>query len=381
MRRLRLESGAALLTAVAVMSLMLMMGLTTYALVDAQQVQSGGERRSDSAFNLAEAALNNQAFVLGRNWPGAGSGAYPTSCTRASAGGGCPDPNEIVSSFDNVDVDQNAGWTTTVRDDGGTSPNFYDDSVVQAQPTWDANGNDRVWVRAQALARAKTRTLVALVKVDETVEQMPRNALTAGRFSTDNNGNKTIVDTKGRPLSVRCSSQGNPKCLGFRNGQVSPPGSAQDNYAGGNALSDDAIQRLRSRAVAMGTYYSSGCPSNPAGQLVFVESGNCSYTTGSANSASAPGVLMIMNGTLSLAGNFQYYGLVYMGNLQGSTGTVVTLRGTSLIYGSAAIDGNGGLDAGASKENLIFSDAAFENLKSYGSGGIVQNSWREIGAR
>jgi hypothetical protein len=378
MRGLRVESGSALVAAMAVMSVMLMTGLTTFALVDSQQTQSGGERRSESAFNLAEAALNAHAFVLSRDWPGASTGAYPSTCTRTTAVRGCPDPAKIVSSFDSVDVDQNSTWTTTVRDDGGSSPNFYDDAVVQAQPTWDANGDHRVWVRSQAVVRGKPRAVVALVRVNEVQEQIPMNVLTAGHFSTGNNGNKTIVDTKGRPLAVRCKSQNNAQCLDFRAGQVSPPGSVQEDYGGGNALSDDAIDRLRTKAIALGTYYSSGCPGDMAGRIVFVENGNCSYNGGNGNSPSSPGVLVIMNGTLSLGGNVEYYGLVYMGNRQGSTGDVVTMTGNALIQGAVFIDGNGGMRAGADKENLIFDGAPFGILTSFGSAGILQNSWREI---
>jgi hypothetical protein len=380
MRRLRVESGSALVAAMAVMSLMLTAGLTTFALVDSQQTQSGGERRSDSAFNLGEAALNTQAFVLSRDWPGAATGAYPSSCTRTSAVRGCPDPAKVVSSFDSVDVDQNSTWTATVRDDGGSNPNFYDDAVVQGQPAWDANRDNRVWVRSNAVVRGKRRTVVALVSINEVQEQLPMNVLTAGHFSTNNNGNKTIVDTKGRPLAVRCRSQNNPSCLDFRNGQVSPPGSVQEGYAGGNALSDEAIDRLRTRAIALGTYYSSGCPGDPAGQIVFVENGDCSYNGGNGNSPSSPGALVIMNGTLYLDGNFTYYGLVYMGNRQGSTGNVLTMRGTALIQGAVFIDGDAGMEAGASKENLIFDGTGFGGLRSYGSAGILQNSWREISA-
>jgi len=42
------------------------------------------------------------------------------------------------------------------------------------------------------------------------------------------------------------------------------------------------------------------------------------------------------------------------------------------------VDGNGGMLAGGSGVNIVFDDRAFQNLKSYGGAGLVQNTWREI---
>ena len=378
MRRLASESGSALVAAMAVMMVMMMSGLATYELVDAQQNQSGQERIRESAFNVAEAGLDTQAFVLSRDWPGTSAGAYPSECTQSSTGRGCPDPQNVRDAFDkNVDVGSDATWSTSVHDNGGPNPNFYDDATALNEPAWDANQDDRVWVRAEGVAKGRRRVIVALVKVDLVTEQTPLNVITAGHMSTNNNGNKTIVDTKGRPLALRCKSQNNAKCADYRAGQVSPP-TVEEGYTGGNALSEAAIDRLRTRAIAEGTYYPSGCPGDPSGAVVFVEQGDCSYTTGSANSPSNPGMFVIMNGTLYTGGNFEYYGLLYMGNRQNTSGDVVTMRGTSLIQGAVAIDGDAGIEAGASKENVIFDDLPFNNLRSYGSAGIVQNSWREI---
>ena len=377
-RRLLSQRGSALVSAMGVMSVMGIAGLATFATVDVQQGQSRAERTGESSFNLAEAALNTQAFVLSRDWPGTAQGAYPSSCSQQSGGRGCPESKAIKSSFKNFDLDDgSATWETAVRDDGGSNPNYYNDAVVSAQPSWDANQNDRVWVRSSSIVQGKKRTVVALVRVDVINEQMPMNVLTAGHIGTNNNGNKTIVDNGGRPLAVRCRSENNPRCLSFRNGQVQPPGTVQQGYPGGAALTPAALDRLRTRAMAMGTHHQ-GCPSSMTGEVVFVEGpADCNYNSG-GNSPSSPGVFVIMNGTLHLGGNGEYYGLVYMGNLQNSSDYVITMRGTSLIQGAVAIDGAGGIEAGSSKENLIFDATPFNRLRSYGAAGIVQNSWREI---
>jgi hypothetical protein len=375
-QRLRGERGTAIVAAIVVMVIMLGLGLATFATVNTQQSQSGRERTSESAFNLTEGALGTQAFILSRNWPGTSTRAYPSTCTSASTNSRCPDPTRLAAIYDQVDFASGVSWTTNVRDDGGGNANFYDDTSVMAQPSWDANRNRKVWVRSQAIVRGKKRTIVAVVKLEEVTEQLPLNVITAGHFSTNNNGNKIIVDTKGRPLALRC--QGNdPNCAKYRVGQVSPD-TVQGGYTGGDALSADAIDRLRTRAIANGTYYASGCPNDPTGQIVFVESGDCSYNGGTVNSPAAFGTFVIMNGTLYLGGNVTFYGIVYMGNRQNSTDYVLTMRGTSLISGAVLIDGTGGIEAGASKENVVFDDDAFSAVRTDSSAGVVQNTWREI---
>ena len=133
------------------------------------------------------------------------------------------------------------------------------------------------------------------------------------------------------------------------------------------------------RAVSVGSYYATGCPSSLAGPLVFVENANCSYTGNTDyNTAAFPGVLVFARGTLSIAGNVEYQGLIYMANLQNSTGLVLTLGGNSLVTGSVAVDGNGGVAVGESKENLVYDPNASTRVVSYGNAGIIQNTWREI---
>ena len=78
-----------------------------------------------------------------------------------------------------------------------------------SRPSWDSNGNAKVWVRADAHAAEGNRTVVALVKRLDRSETFPRNAITAGWFTVTNNGNKIMVDTKGdaaqpAPVAVRC---------------------------------------------------------------------------------------------------------------------------------------------------------------------------------
>jgi hypothetical protein len=135
------------------------------------------------------------------------------------------------------------------------------------------------------------------------------------------------------------------------------------------------VSALRSRAQAAGTWYAN-CPGTlPSAPVVFVENGPCN---GGANSPNAPGILVVYNGTYSIGGNDAFYGIVYCVNVGNLSGNVISLGGTSLIQGSAVVDGPGGVSAGASKVNIIADPNVFNVVQSIASVAILANSWREL---
>jgi Tfp pilus assembly protein PilX len=388
MRRLSGERGSALVIAMMAMLIMMGLGFAALSLADGQEQDAARARIADSSFNLAEGVLDTQVYLLSHNWPGSVGTARPAICTQVAAVAGCPTPTQVRASFTSGDWSATATWTTKVRDNGGAAASFYSDAITGAQPTWDANGDGRVWTHAQANVHGRKRTLVALVEVQRVDSSLlfTHNAITAGWFQTTNNGNKVIVDTQGSsaqpaPVAVRCLTR-TPLCLGYEadKGQIAPD-TTQTAYAGGNALTDDRIDTLRARAIASGTYYASGCPANPSGTVVFIENGNCSYNNSAGpccNSTAAAGVLVVANGTLALDGNIVFHGIVYMANRQHSAGVVLSLNGTAGIDGAIAVDGAGGLLAGSSGLNLTYAVHVFNALVGYGTAGVIQNTWREL---
>jgi hypothetical protein len=378
MKRLSHESGAALVTAIIVTGIMLSIGLATLAWADNGFRTSGEERVRESAFNLADTVLDAQTYQLGRNWPKS-SNPFPP-CSNTAQPAGCPSEATLSQSFTAVDYGDGYTWSTQVQDNGGAVEDLYTTADAVGQPGYDANGDGRLWVRAEATVRGETRRLLGEIQAQEVPLAFPRNTVTAGHFETTNNGNKVIVDTlgtSGQPgdVSVRCVA--NPGCATYRDGQISPP-TAYTGYTGGDAMSPDDLNNLKGRAIANGTYYAS-CPADPSGDIVFVETGNCVYNGGPGNTVTSPGMFVINNGTLSLGGNFEYYGLVYAHNAQGSSGNVVMLQGTSLIHGAVAVDGLGGVSAGSSKLNLIYDSNVFSKVKGYGTGELTPGTWRELG--
>jgi Tfp pilus assembly protein PilX len=403
--RLGREEGWLVLTAVMVTTMMLGIGLAIFSTVGTQQSQSRQERNRDSAFNLAESALYAQAFILSRNWPQTANTGW--SCNQTVATDGlCPSFASIQNSVDGSNIpDLKTGiqWRLTVSDNGKTTPttdyitNTSDPNYTTA--AWDANGDKRIWVRADGFAQGKERSLVALLQLEQFKEPFPQNVITTGHFHTDNNGNKVLINTKGNSATgsqvvVHCpASQGSCADYPTDKGQVGPAAVQFSPPPGGDTsqipttMSASELARFQAAAQANGTYYTS-CPSTLTGSVVFIDyptyssTNMCGTFTGNStwNSATSPGLLIIRNGRLSLGGTTTFYGLIYAPNPSCTSDDLVLTQGNTHIFGGVAIDCLGGLDVGSSSENVTFDSTAFNNLKTTGAAGLVQNTWRELPA-
>jgi Tfp pilus assembly protein PilX len=384
------QQGSALILAIMAMAIMLSVGLATLAFGGGQRQLAAGERIRESTFNVAEGALNSQIFLLAQSWPGSAASAYPTNCSSTTTVTSCPDPTTINAQFTGTDY-TGYTWATAIRDNGGGNPDYYSTTVAAGQPSYDANGDGKIWVRGEATLRGVTRAIVTQVKAQIRTIPFPRNTLTAGYFSTTSQGRKVIVDTNGKTYSstptqagavaVRCSSGPTSSCLNYNagQGQVSPP-AYQTSYPTSSIISSDDLNAMRGIAKQSNTYYSSGCPSTLTGSLVFIENGTCSYNTGTFNSLASSGMVVIATGTLSLGGNATYYGLIYAANLQGSTGYVVSEGGCAKIVGSIAVEGQGGLLAGACGANIAFNPNVTSLARGYSDPAPVKATWREVGS-
>ena len=387
MTRLRSERGSALVVAIVVTGLMLALGLAAYSQVDTQAQLAAQERNRESAFNHDDGVLTSQAFVLSRFWPAAASSAYPdcawngttlTASGASSLAARCPDPAAVARTFTTRDFAAGVTWSTLVRDNGGTSGTFFDTSATPAQPSWDANGDGEVWVRASTTVRRATRTVVVKYRIDRLPVVLPKNVLTAGTFSVSG-GPKPYVTLNGSTLALRCPSQSASGCYSSNKpNQVKGPGSTSFNYPATHTIPPSDLDKLRQTAMANGTYYASGCPGNPAGAMVFVESGNCSYAgNGTWNSAATPGMFVVVNGTMSWSGNTTYYGAIYMYNAQNATCPVFDAGGTSNIYGAVLIDGPGCFNVRGNTQ-LVYDANAVKSISYYGGVSQARNSFREL---
>ena len=124
-------------------------------------------------------------------------------------------------------------------------------------------------------------------------------------------------------------------------------------------------------------------PESLTGRVVFVETSStitCDEYKGDYNTASSPGLVIFTDGILGFSGNkATYYGLVHMLNpRRTATMTRFIMHANGTLVGGVSVDGKGGVDAGSDKSNIIFDGDAFAVLKTYGTAGLVQNSWREL---
>jgi len=389
-----------------VMSLMFAIGMAAYSTVDTQTRQSGVERQQESSFNLTEGAVQEQSYVLSARWPGNAAKAAPQACTETGPVGAgvalsCPAPDSLANgtgggNFTLADFKNGTNWRTEIRDNlTGTQSDVYT-SAVRTQPcpsqteawcSWDANGDDKLWVRASGTVRGKQRTLVALLKREKLTEPFPRNAVTAGSLQTTNNGNKVMLDATGSQVVVRCSGAQGSSCLDYRDGQIAPANATVNNPGLPPAMSAQQIERFKAVAETANppTYYTT-CPASLAGRVVFIDppansTPNCTYTSNPTwNSLANPGIVIMTRGTMELGGTVTFYGIMYMVNGQNSSGTVYTSQGNAHVFGSVAVDGPGNVAVGSSGNtaNISYRNLNYSTLQTYGTAGLVQNTWREV---
>jgi hypothetical protein len=116
------------------------------------------------------------------------------------------------------------------------------------------------------------------------------------------------------------------------------------------------------------------------------------------NTIDRPGVLIVRCGALRMTGGWTYVGLVYFvngsdgscpGQVRGSNppkctsssldaNTVLDTQGGFGTWGGIAADGNACVLLGSNGMQLRFDANAFASVSSYGTVGLVQNTWREL---
>jgi hypothetical protein len=430
----RNEEGWAMITALILLSIMMSTSIGLLAYLDNQSTQTAKTRQRETAFNFAESALNAQIYALSQTssatagWPGNNTYTY-SACTQANTNAGqCPSDSRLKALFPTADADPGETWETRIIDNQGmtsTAPDalnsFYSDALAASlnAPGWttngyDKNGDGRVWVRAQATIRGRTRKLVALVRQESQYEEIPHAAVISGSINITNSGNKVLVNGgTGGVISVRCdpTNPASAACLGQPESsnawnkastQIQPWSTANSSKPIPNAMTDEAIARMRDTAKKTGTYVTDCATLGreiPTG-VVFAEGGACTFDPvgkAAVNSAEKPGVIINLTGTIALKGNTLYYGIVYAANRNplDTTKTVddghtaVSFDGTAIVFGGVLIDGNAALVLGNSGGNnttaqsgqIIFDDKGYKSIQSIATAGVIQNTWRELTPR
>jgi Tfp pilus assembly protein PilX len=410
MRSARNEQGFALISAILLLTVILGLGMGLLLLTDNEQKASGREQASEAAFTLAESALNAQVGQVSRSWPGREQESYPDTlhgtpplirCTAATtATNGCPSAASLTAAYPAASSTCPAGtakdpwgsplsnsWTTYVRDDVGGG--YFNSANEQSQPGFDANGDNKLWVRAVGVVQCRVVSVITLVSRQLVPLNFPIDAASGNWFQVTNEGNKVIVNTAGEPpasqpgaISMRC--EGVAECEGWNAAkeQISPNTTkAPPNPA--TTLTTAQMAELKAEAKSAGTFHSAAtatCPktmSELSGQPAYVEGcGELKLTGGVGNAAGKAGFLALADGTLELLGNAEFFGEIYARNPANLSSAVVSLGGTAQVIGGIMVDGRGGILFGSSKANLVFDPSGAQGAKSYAGATPTRNTFR-----
>ena len=420
MNRVRDEQGFVLASAIILLAVIMALGLGLLLFTDNQQKSSASETASETAFNVAEAGLNAQIGQISRVWPTseeavAGTGvkrceasnttetngcpskasmevAYPTSAAKCSTEKGQPkDPWRGSEETSNE-------WTTYVRDDANKEASYFNSKVESEQPGFDANGDNKVWVRSVGIVQCRLVTVTSLVTRQEVTANFPTMMMSANWFTTGNNGKGKEVIVEGKnpheesgasqngEVRMRCEGYAKvEECESYRQGQIAnakvnpPPGLPSPT------LNATQLAAFRVQAEYEKTYYGPGvCPTGlPSGKPVYI-TGPCVIKGGKqevANSKEKPGFIIIVNGSFEMGGQSEFWGIVYCANKQESSGLVVKVGGNANLHGEIVIDGKGGMELGENhSKNMEYDPRAAGELKVYAGATPTRNTFRVLAA-
>ena len=432
------EQGFAMVTAIVLMALMLGLGLVALRAAETNSHRGREQRVRESSLALDEGVLYAQSQVLATKWANAGN-QYPASCQSGGAASDmCPNAATLAGSstanFANVDQLNNSTWKTKVRDNGGPLKNAYDPLQADAAQTtagigtcaspctYDFNHDNELWVQPQSIVRGKKRNVVARMRLEQITENLPQTGVTAGAVSVTNSGNHggtPIIDATGSSVLVRCSNTASTSCVDAKDGQIVPAAQAASVP---NLMTAAQLARFKQRAITDGRYYP-GCPTKNAGNkydlsgdVVWVEgctnppnltnqvlNVSCNPPAGMAQTCTnvndAPGLVIWHCGRADMAGGYTHRGILYIVN--NSDGTcpaslpargdgkcvgqnvddtrdVLTTSGGFAVWGALAVDGDGCMKIGSNGLQVRFDANVFDSAQSYGTVGLVQNTWREL---
>jgi len=355
----------------------------------------------------------------------------PNPATIAAATSDTP----AAANFTNADAQSGVTWTTRIRDNGGPLAAAFVAAQAEAAQSgthvqtgtsyscdagcrWDANGDKQLWVDARALVRGRPRHVVALMKIERVLEATPETAVTAGGINIANNGNKIMIYANGSQVVVRCNISAFG-CALYKSGQIQPPPATVNAPP---LMTTSQLARFKQRAITDGRYFA-GCPGNDiSGAVVWVEHCNSGQLSNSVattpcspaapaspggggnglsqacvNQYDRPGILIWHCGRMSMSGSWTFVGIVYGVNNSDGTcssfspvgdGTcsgnanapenIVSMSGGFGVWGALAVDGMGCVRAGSNGIQVQYDPNVFGSVASYGTVGLVQNTWREL---
>jgi hypothetical protein len=320
-----------------------------------------------------------------------------------------------------VDFGADVNWKTAVRDNYGPLKAAFDAQYADGPLTengvtcpgpcrLDFNGDRQLWVQAKATVRGRQRHIVARLKLEQLRESVPQAGVVAGMLQVTNSGNKEMLNSTGSSIILRCDpATMGADCLEYESSKNQLTPAPQSTPSQPPFMTAEQLKRFKARAQTDGTYFS-GCPTNASqlsGAVVWVESCTTSYATLSGyqtpcvvpgdmstnciNNTSKPGLLIWHCGTIEFTAGQTFYGIMYLVNnsdntcsgwtaKSGCSTPVYSSSGGGGVLGALVADGNGCITVGSNSLNMKFDANVFNSVTSYGTVGLVQNTWRELKA-
>ena len=330
-----------------------------------------------------------------------------------------------MAQLTNVDLDANATWTTKVRDNYGALKASYDPALADGALTengvscpstpcrMDFNEDRQLWVSAKAIVRGKPRSIVARLKLEQLRESVPQAGVVAGALDVTNTGNKLMVDGSGSSIIVRCSPLASPSCMSYDSeqgtahadpgldtepAQLHDPGPARAVQG-----AREGRRHLLRRRHLPGERRAADGRGGVGGTLqcglldIGPYSSPCvvpgDLSTNCINPTTKAGLLIWHCGTLSMQSQMTFYGIVYIVNNSDNkcsgytaksggcpSGWVYETNGGAGVLGALVVDGGGCVLIGSNSLNVKYDANVFNSVTSYGTVGLVQNTWRELKA-
>jgi Tfp pilus assembly protein PilX len=390
MLALRNERGMALITVIFAVATMAVLGTASFGLVLTQTDQTKKSKTGEAAFNLAEAALNAETFLLARDWPRTVNAA---TCSSTTMTGTLTAPATTATQHDQIQGilaqtysgDSNnatSQWWVTACSEGSPARDSWDASLLTG-PSWDSTaastGPRRMWVRAEARVAGRKRAVVALVQAGQVRVFPPSLAVVTGRFGADlgvalnalTNGGLlgplTNLLLHNDPMfvgnvAVRCGLLDAANLLGCVTGllkatsalSLGPLLQANNfmDFYSDTIIPASKVAQLRQQAQASGTYRgviaAGAClPAGSAGKIVFIEqigdgTGSCTLNTAGGASAAA---LVVASGGIEVQGGGTFTGVLYAMHRKavksGATEVAdVRIEQNSKVLGAVFVDDN-----------------------------------------
>jgi hypothetical protein len=416
MMRMRRQEGSTLIMLIGVVAALAVMAATLVALLGNVQANTSRDRMRAKAFNVAEAAFDSTLYCLSVNWPKSASvdPFYPGYATWSQAFrnefSSSEFPNPSSGSFVTVKIYDNSD-TNGDKTIGYTNGKGWDAS-------WDANGDNYVYIEAQASVGEKSARIKALVMQSTLSVQVPEGvAVYANQDLRMHGGGTSIgvaVPPPGGVTSVYVGDNLGTSGQQDFTADITPltqaewvakypdkPWPTLDQF-----ITPDILNSLVDTAKSTGRYFTpalaaaegyskiesmveakttdpvTGQPwtglvvidgRDEATPLNIVISANGVINGDGMNTNPPPGIIILLNGNLDFHGTPTLYDLVYV---KGG----YTDIGTATIQGMVFCDG--GADIGGS-EQVMYNDYVRLNLNKAVTLSVktVPNTWLELQPR